>query len=212
MDNALSSKEQAAKDKKPEKGRSKKLQPDNVEMEDSTGDLPSSTTEAEKELTPDSTHEAKDTQCRICGFSAKCPRSLKVHVARKHGKSTDNTAKHSEKMEFLTDEIEAEMETEGGPDIKQNQDSDIDTINSAASDNGLTKKLSVLDKQQTDQEEAVPTQERRTSKRTPKPKIIYSCNYCGQEFRDKSPLDLHIHRYHTKDTPLTCKYLLVTVH
>ncbi|XP_028282089.1 zinc finger protein 407 [Parambassis ranga] len=203
MDNALSLEEKAAKDKKPEKVRSRRLQPDNVEMEESTGDLPSSTTEAEKELTPDSTHEAEDTQCRICGFSAKCPRSLKVHVARKHGKSTNNTAKNSEKTESLTDDKEADMEIENGSDIKRNQESDPDAINLAASNNGLTKNLSVLDKQQTDQEEAVPTQERRTSKRTPKPKIIYSCNYCGQEFRDKSPLDLHIQRYHTKDTPLT---------
>uniref|UniRef100_A0A8C5EKQ2 C2H2-type domain-containing protein n=1 Tax=Gouania willdenowi TaxID=441366 RepID=A0A8C5EKQ2_GOUWI len=54
-----------------------------------------------------------------------------------------------------------------------------------------------------DKEDGILSQERRLSKRTPKPKIIYSCNYCGHEFRDKTPLDVHVQRYHSKDTPNT---------
>ncbi|XP_023266319.1 zinc finger protein 407 [Seriola lalandi dorsalis] len=202
-----------------------KVQPDDVEMEE--GKIPSSPRrtaepdEADEELAeklqPDSIPEDGDNLCTICGFSAKCPRSLKIHYARKHGKNSkdsDKTAKPAAKSENISDvsppenQQEEDMETESGAEVKQNQESDFLELRSAASDNGtntksLTKKQSVFDKQQADQEEGIPTQERRVSKRTPKPKMIHSCNYCGQEFRDKAPLDVHIQRYHTKDTPYT---------
>ncbi|XP_044063133.1 zinc finger protein 407 isoform X2 [Siniperca chuatsi] len=225
MDKTLISRKEAVEDKVPENNTSGKVQPDDVEMEETRRDSPSRTAnpdEADEELAerlrPDSVPDEGDNLCTICGFSAKCPRSLKIHYARKHGKNSKNTnrtAKPPEKSENISDVIPAEiqqevedMQTESAAEVKQNQESDLDELRSAANDNGmntksLTIKETLLDKQQTDQEEAIPTQERRVSKRTPKPKMIYSCNYCGQEFRDKSPLDVHIHRYHTKDTPYT---------
>ncbi|XP_034467283.1 zinc finger protein 407 [Hippoglossus hippoglossus] len=157
----------------------------------------------------DSVSKDGDNLCTACGFSAKCPRSLKIHCARRHGnnsKNSDNTAKSTEKSENISDvslaeeQLEADMETESGV-----EESDLLELRSAANDTGksLTKKQRAVDKQQADQGEGIPTQERRVSKRTPKPKMIHSCNYCGQEFRDKPPLDVHIQRYHNKSTPYT---------
>ncbi|XP_068999424.1 zinc finger protein 407 [Embiotoca jacksoni] len=217
MDETVISGEVAVEDKVPESDtNSGKVQPDDVEMEEAAGGSPSRTgepDEADQKLAEKpwqvSVPEHVDNLCSVCGFSAKCPRSLKIHYARKHGKTSDKAAKPSEKSEN-TDETQqqADTEAESGAEVKQNHEPDVDEATSAAGDGGintksLTKKQSVLDKQQTDQEEVIPTQERRVSKRIPKPKIIYSCNYCGQEFRDKSPLDVHIQRYHTKDTPYT---------
>ncbi|XP_039973905.1 zinc finger protein 407-like isoform X2 [Xiphias gladius] len=206
--------------KKAESDTSGKVETDDVEMEESKRYSPSRTPEpgeADEELAvtprPDCVPEdGEGNLCTICGFSAKCPRSLKIHYARKHGKNSknsDKTAKPAEKSENMSDvspaenQQESDMETESGAEVKQNEESDLLELRSAANDNGmntksLTKKQSVLDKQQAD-----PTQERRVSKRTPKPKMIYSCNYCGQEFRDKAPLDLHVRRSHAKDTPYT---------
>ena len=167
----------------------------------------------------DSVSKDGDNLCTACGFSAKCPRSLKIHCARRHGsnsKNSDNTAKPTAKSEtenisdvsLAEEQLEADMETESGV-----EESDLLELRSAANDNGksLTKKQRAVDKQQADQGEGIPTQERRVSKRTPKPKMIYSCNFCGQEFRDKPPLDVHIQRYHNKGTPYTCKYFRIEV-
>ncbi|KAG7229362.1 hypothetical protein INR49_012879 [Caranx melampygus] len=195
-------------EKDAESDMGEKVQSHDVEMEE--GKIPSSPSRTAE---PDSLPEGGDNLCTICGFSAKCPRSLKIHYARKHGKNSkysDKTAKAAAKSENISDISPAEnqqgedMETESGTEIKQNQEPDLLEMKSVASDNGtntksLTKKQIVLDKQQAEE----PTQERRVSKRTPKPKMIHSCNYCGQEFRDKTPLDVHIQRYHTKDTPYT---------
>lgn len=207
------------------KDTGEKVQSHDVEMEE--GKIPTSPNrtaephEADEELTeklqPDSLPEDGDNLCTICGFSAKCPRSLKIHYARKHGKNSkysDKTAKPAAKSENISDNSPAEnqqeedMETESGTEIKQNQEPELLEMKSVTSDSGmntksLTKKQIVLDKQQAEE----PTQERRVSKRTPKPKMIHSCNYCGQEFRDKAPLDVHIQRYHTKDAPYTSEYL-----
>ena len=117
-----------------------------------------------------------ETICTVCGFCAKCPRSLKIHYARKHVKKK------------VPDDFEADA------NLIQNHQSENQ-------EDGPSQ-----NKKPTNEEDT-HTQERRISKRTPKPKIIHSCNYCGQEFRDKEPLDIHIQRYHTKDVPYTCKYL-----
>ncbi|AWO97001.1 putative zinc finger protein 407 [Scophthalmus maximus] len=208
-----------------ESDTSGKVQPDDVEMEESKRHPSPSRTaepdEADEELAaksqPDSPEsEDEDNLCSVCGFSAKCPRSLKIHYARKHGKkskSRDKSAKPAAKSEDVCDvspaenQQEAGMETESGAEVDQYQKSDPSELKSAANDSGMksksiTKKRSVSDKQQADQELS-PTRGRRVSKRTPKPKMIYSCNYCGHEFRDKPPLDVHIQRYHAKDTPFT---------
>ncbi|XP_054477336.1 zinc finger protein 407 [Anoplopoma fimbria] len=224
MDKALISGKEAVEDKRADNDTSGKVQPGDVEMEETKVDSPSGTAkpdetdeEVAEKLRPDSVPEDGDNLCPVCSFSAKCPRSLKIHYSRKHGKNSKNTnrtAKPDEENENVSKgspaEIhqEVDMETESAAEVKQSQESDADELRSTANDNGintksLTKKQTILDKQQADQEEAVPTQERRISKRTPKPKMIYSCNYCGQEFRDKSPLDVHIKRSHTKDTPYT---------
>ncbi|XP_055020162.1 zinc finger protein 407 isoform X2 [Boleophthalmus pectinirostris] len=109
--------------------------------------------------------------CTVCGFCAKCPRSLKIHYGRKHAKKN------------VSDDMDADAE------LTQKQQGDSDQSSSQ-------------NRKQTNKEEPI-LQERRVSKRTPKPKIIHSCNYCGQEFRDKEPLDIHIQRYHIKDVPYT---------
>ncbi len=233
MDETLISEKERGGDKVPENDTSRKVQPGDVEMEETKRDSPSRTAkpdadaEADEELTerlrPNSAPEDEDNLCTICGFSAKCPRSLKIHYARKHGHNTNNThktAKPVEKSEDISDtspvaiQQEEDMDTEGAAEMKQKQESELDELRLEDSDNdvntkSLTRKETVPDKKQADQEKAVHTQERRVSKRTPKPKIIHSCNYCGQEFRDKSPLDVHIKRYHTKDTPFTCEYALL---
>ncbi|XP_037640373.1 zinc finger protein 407 isoform X1 [Sebastes umbrosus] len=224
MDQTLISGKEAVEDKVPDNDTSGKGQPEDVEMEETKRDSPSRTAEPDdaneelaERLRPDSVPEDGDNLCLVCGFSAKCPRSLKIHFARKHGKNSKNTnrtAKPAEKSDKISDvspaeiQQEVDMETESAVEVKQNQESDLDELTSAASDNAmntnsLNKKETVSDNQQADQEEAIPSLERRVSKRTPKPKMIYSCNYCGQEFRDKSPLDVHIKRSHTKDIPYT---------
>lgn len=228
MDKTLISGMEAVEDKEGENDNSSKAQPDEVETEQTTRDLPSQTVkpdEADEKLTerlqPASIPEDGNRLCTVCGFSAKCPRSLKIHYARRHGSNSKNgnrTTKPTEKCENISDKSSTEiqqhvhMETGGAAEIKQNQQPDLDEPKSTSGDNSidkksLAKKESVSDKQQMTQEEASQTQERRLSKRTPKPKIIHSCNYCGQEFWGKSPLDLHIQRYHAKDTPYTCKYM-----
>ncbi|XP_029361188.1 zinc finger protein 407 [Echeneis naucrates] len=209
--------------KRAESDISGKLQPDDEKMQESKRQSSPCRTaqpsdeELGEKLQPDSLPEDADSLCPICGFSAKCPRSLKIHSARKHAnnsKNDDQTAKPDAKCENIGDissaenQQEAAMETESGAEVKQNRESDLLEMRSPASKNdmntkSLTKKQHVLDKQQADYEEMAPAQERRVSKRTPKPKMIYSCNYCGQEFRDKAPLDVHIQSYHTKDTPYT---------
>nr|XP_020452904.1 zinc finger protein 407 [Monopterus albus] len=221
MNKTLISGEEATEDKVSESDTSGKVQLNDVEMEETKRASPSRTAESSEadedlaeKLWPDSVAEDRDNLCTVCGFSAKCPRALKIHYARKHGKSSKNTdrnTKPSEKSDEVCDvspaeiQQEVEMETESGVEVQENQESDLLVVKSAATKNtqSLTKKQSVLDKHQADQEGAIPTQERRVSKRTPKPKMIYSCNYCGQEFRDKAPLDVHTQRYHTKDTPYT---------
>lgn len=220
MDKTLISGKEAVEDRVSENDTSRKVQPDDEEMEETKTDSPTRTAEpdkADEELAerpwPDTVPQDGDKLCTLCGFLAKCPRSLKIHYARKHGKNsknTDRTAKPAEEDENISDvrpaevQQEMDMETES---VKQNQESepgpDSDDLKTDATDDGInakgsTKREMALDKQA----------ERRVSKRTPKPKMIYSCNYCGQEFRDKSPLDVHIQRYHTKDTPYTCEYLL----
>ncbi|XP_076594282.1 zinc finger protein 407 [Chaetodon auriga] len=224
MEKTLISGKEAAEDKVPENDTSRKVQPNDVATEETKRNSQSRTAkpdEADEELTerlrPDCVPVDGDNLCTICGFSAKCPRSLKIHYARKHGnksKNANRSAKPPEKSENISEvspseiQQDVDMETENAAEVKQNQESGLNELRTAASDNSmntktLTTKETVLDKQQADQEEAIHTQERRVSKRTPKPKIIHSCNYCGQEFRDKSPLDVHIRRYHTKDTPYT---------
>ncbi|CAN9514088.1 unnamed protein product [Ophioblennius macclurei] len=197
MDKAVKSGDGPTEDKMPENASGAKVQPDDVKMEEGAGNSgPGEATDADKESSekPDSVSENRDCVCASCGFSAKCPRSLKIHCARKHGKASDKSTKSQE--EIQPDE---EMETESAaePDHVEHRPAAGDNIKSSS------KKQSVTDKSQADQDEAIPTQERRVSKRTPKPKIIHSCNYCGQEFRDKAPLDVHIQRSHTKDTPYT---------
>ncbi|KAM6994458.1 zinc finger protein 407 [Tautogolabrus adspersus] len=220
MDKTLISGTKDIEDKVPEDDSGGKVQSDDVEMEETKKDSPSltaKTDKAEEELTegqqPDSVPEDGDSLCSVCGFLAKCPRSLKIHFARKHGKNSKNTnraAKLAEKNEASPPEAqqEVDMETESAAEDKQNQESELVKQKSAANDlnmntQSIAEKETVLDKQQAEHEEVSPTQERRLSKRTPKPKLIYSCNYCGQEFRDKAPLEVHVQRYHTKDTPFT---------
>lgn len=227
MDKTLISGMEAVEDKEGENDNSRKVQPDEVETEQTTRDLPGQTVkpdEADEKLTerlqPASIPEDENRLCTVCGFSAKCPRSLKIHFARRHGsnsKSGSRATKPAEKCENISDKSSTEiqqvhMETGDAAEIKQSQQPDLDELKSASGENSidkksLAKKESASDKQQMAQEEAIQTQERRLSKRTPKPKIIHSCNYCGQEFWGKSPLDLHIQRYHAKDTPYTCKYM-----
>ncbi|XP_034729380.1 zinc finger protein 407 [Etheostoma cragini] len=219
MDKTLISEEEAVENKVPKDDTSGKVKPDDLEMEDTERDSSSRTAEPGEEdeelakrLQPDSVLEDGDSLCSLCGFSAKCPRSLKIHYARKHGKNSKITAAKpagniSDANPTKTQQ-EVDMKTESAAEVEQNQESDLDELRSSVNDdtvntNSLTKKEAVTDKQQADPEEGISTQERRVSKRTPKPKMIYSCNYCGQEFRDKSPLDVHIQRYHTKDTPYT---------
>lgn len=205
MDKTLRSGKVTLEDKKQEDGPIKKQQPRDVEMEQLATDSPSRTAKSDRtdgelnvSLEPDSIAE---NVCAVCGFSAKCPRSLKIHFARRHGnrsKNAPNKAKSSEKMsEASSVDVNQGAGLGTASEMKQSQRSDELSVSSDDSGN---------DKQQTNQEET--TQTRRVSKRTPKPKIIYSCNYCGQEFWGKSHLDLHVQRSHAKDTPYTCEYAL----
>ncbi|KAM6910286.1 zinc finger protein 407 [Xenentodon cancila] len=215
MDKTLTSGKELVENKVPENSKSGKVKPEDVDMEETAGlsgskaDEPDKADEeiAEKPLL-DSAPEGGGNLCKVCSFSAKHSRSLKIHYARKHGKDHEQ---NQNICDASPDEIQQEtiMETDKvDDDDEQNQRPDVDALKSA--ENGksrniknLSKKHKILDKEQTGQEEPIPCQERRVSKRIPKPKIIYSCNYCGQEFRDKSPLDVHIERYHAKDAPYT---------
>ncbi|XP_061806017.1 zinc finger protein 407 [Nerophis lumbriciformis] len=177
-------------------------QPDDIEMEDATAN---STIKPEKEegeatrkLQPHSVIEDANTICTVCDFSAKCPRSLKIHYARKHKNA--KTPQNSENL--LDDNVrdvqkEIGMETESAADVLEPDEPSL-----AFHDDGSSRGVLLSDKEAI-QEPTISSQERRVSKRTPKPKIIYSCNYCGQEFRDQSPLDVHVQRYHNKDAPYT---------
>ncbi|XP_016531063.1 zinc finger protein 407 [Poecilia formosa] len=166
-----------------------KVPADNMEMEETTGVSPGSAGELDKaeeeraeRPSPDGGREGGENVCKVCGFSTMYPRSLKTHYTRKHGKVTEkNPPPDEEKVNNLNaSEVQEQLTIKTEEDDgEQNQSPDLD------------------------QEETNMAQERRVSKRTPKPKIIYSCNYCGHEFRDKAPLDVHIQRYHAKDVPLT---------
>lgn len=230
MDKTLiSGKEEAVEDEECENDTSMKVQPHDVEMvQRDSASWTAKSDEADElpeRLQPDSVPKEMDNLCTVCGFSAKCPRSLKIHSARRHGrnsKNTNRTVKPAEKPENISDTSpakirqEADMQTQKATENKEDQETNLDELRSAPGDNDTNKKSSVKKetvqvKQQASQEEATQTQERRVSKRTPKPKVIHSCNYCGQEFWGKSPLELHIQRYHTKDTPYTCEYVLSSV-
>ncbi|XP_028985209.1 zinc finger protein 407 isoform X2 [Betta splendens] len=180
MDKTTISQKKTVKRKVPESETSGKVQPDDVEMEEDIRDSLSRTENLEEtdEKHPEAAPEIKDTLCAVCGFSAKGSRSLKIHYAKKHGKNSKNKGKTPE---HIADVSPAEIQ----------QDVDMGELELSASDNSGNIKL--------DQEDCA--QERRVSKRTPKPKMIFSCNYCGQEFRDKAPLDVHVQRHHAKDTP-----------
>nr|XP_057908988.1 zinc finger protein 407 [Doryrhamphus excisus] len=189
-------------------------QPDDVEMEDAQVNSSSTILKPEKDdaastqnLQRGSVSENETTQCSVCDFSAKCPRSLKIHYARKHKRIATENIKTAEDSENISDDNpgevqkEIDMEIESATEVQQNIESnpnlETNEPSSASHDDGLSSKVPAS------AEQTVSPQERRVSKRTPKPKIIYSCNYCGQEFRDQSPLDVHIQRYHSKDTPYT---------
>jgi len=222
MDVALISGKEPAEENCSDHDAAVKVLPGDVEMEETKSGSPRGTARpketdegAAERLRPVSAPGDGENICAVCGFSAKCPRSLKIHFTRMHGKNSKNnrTAKPAEENENASDEIqqEVEMETESAGKMERNQGRDGDELRAAGGvdTSGTTGKETLPDTQQADREEAVPTQERRVSKRTPKPKMIHSCNYCGQEFRDKSPLDVHMQRYHTKDTPYTCEYELL---
>ncbi|KAG7268707.1 hypothetical protein CRUP_021390 [Coryphaenoides rupestris] len=172
--------------------------------------------------------------CSICGFVAKCPRALKIHVTRKHRKKSRRRSTKSDQDGEAAPHTAAapgpvhQESAPGGENGKDDPNPADDEVKSVAKDHGIYARGSV----QTDKGEAVepapppedsegPTQqrgpsagpapehaegpapERRLSKRTPKPKVIHSCNYCGQEFFDKALLEVHVKRTHAKDTPYT---------
>lgn len=191
------------------------MQPDDEEMEETAGVPPSTASEADRadEEHPESPSagaapEGEENRCAVCGFLAKQPRSLKIHYARKHGKANVKSPKPPEQNQNNQGVSPAESRQEAIVKAENpNKRPSPEAANSSTL-KSFTKKQKVNEKQPTDQDEQAFVQERRVSKRTPKPKIIHSCNYCGQEFRDKSPLDVHIRRYHTKDVPFTCEYLM----
>lgn len=167
----------ANKDSKAKNGAGRKVQEEDVETDQAKAESPGSTgkpDETPKKATQkqqaDTVPVDGDSLCSVCGFTAKCPRALKIHFARRHRGSSENNSKHVK------------------PAAKQNQQADLDEPQAAASDGG--KRSS---------DESFSTPQRRVSKRTPKPKIIHSCNSCGEEFLGKSLLDLHFQKYHAKD-------------
>lgn len=217
MDKTLRS-GKVALDKKHKDGTSNKQHSHDVEIEQTATDSPSCTAKPDQRdaelsvrLEPDS---VAANLCTVCGFSAKCPRSLKIHSAKRHGNKLKNAGNAAKSTENMSDarSVDVNQEAGGGTvsEIKKRKKSDELSVSS--DDSGNTKssyeKETEADKQQTNQEEM--TQKRRVSKRTPKPKIIHSCNYCGQEFWGKSPLDLHVQRSHAKDTPYTCEYVTLS--
>lgn len=211
MDKTLRS-GKVALDKQHKDGISKKQQSHDVEMEQTATDSPSWTakpdqTDAELSVRLEPDSGAKNL-CTVCGFSAKCPRSLKIHSAKRHGNRSKNAGNIAKSTENISVDVNQEAGDGTASQIKKSKKSDELSVSSDDSGNtkSLSEKETEADKQQTNQEEI--TQKRRVSKRTPKPKIIHSCNYCGQEFWGKSPLDLHVQRSHAKDTPYTCEYVL----
>lgn len=215
MDKTLRS-GKVALDKKHKDGTGKKQQSHDVEMEQMATDSPSWTAKPDQTDVELSVRQEKESAaenlCAVCGFSAKCPRSLKIHSAKRHGnrsKNAGNTAKSAVNISDVSS-VDANQEERDATasEIKKRKKSDEVSVSSDESGNtkSSSEKETEADKQQTNREEM--TQKRRVSKRTPKPKIIHSCNYCGQEFWDKSPLDLHVQRSHAKDTPYTCEYVL----
>lgn len=219
MDKTLKSGQVGLEDKKLEDGSIQKEQPHDVEMEQCPTVSPSRTAKPHQtdveitvRLEPDPIAE---NLCTVCGFSAKCPRSLKIHSARRHGNRSKNARNAAKSTESISDAGSVDLKQEKGIgtacENKQSQKSD--ELSSSSDDSGniksSTEKESESDKQQTNLEET--TQKRRVSKRTPKPKIIHSCNYCGQEFWAMSALDLHVQRSHSKDTPYTCEYVRLFV-
>lgn len=214
MDKTLRS-GKVALDKKHKDGTSKKQQLHDVEMEQTAGS-PSRTakpaqTDAQLSVSLEPGSVAQSL-CTVCGFSAKCPRSLKIHFAKRHGNRSKNAGNAALSNENVSDvsSVDVSQEASDGMagQIKKSKKSDELCVSSDESGNAKSssEKETEEDKQQTNYGEM--TQKRRVSKRTPKPKIIHSCNYCGQEFWGKSPLDLHIQRSHAKDTPYTCEYVL----
>ncbi|XP_077432711.1 zinc finger protein 407 [Vanacampus margaritifer] len=184
----------------PKRGRQ-----DNVHMDDVQASSPSKTMTPNKEdggptqrIQADTGTEDANTRCSDCDFSAKCPRSLKIHYARKHKNILDKAEKPADDMQIIPDgglgEVhkEKDMETESSAEL--NPAPGLDDPLAVSLDDSCNK-VAISDKHPSE------VQARRVSKRTPKPKIIYSCNYCGLEFRDKSPLDVHVQRYHSKDSP-----------
>lgn len=153
------------------------LQEEDMETEQTKAESPSSTAKADETLENIAEKQQaktvpvdEDSLCSVCGFAAKCPRALKIHFARRHGSSSKSNNRHVKRA------------------AKQNQQTDPDEPLEASSDSG--KRSS---------DEPFSTPQRRVSKRTPKPKIIHSCNSCGEEFLGKSLLDLHCQKYHAKD-------------
>lgn len=148
------------------------LQEEDMKTEQTKAESPSSTAKADEtvEKATEKQQVDEDSLCSVCGFAAKCPRALKIHFARRHGRSSKSNNRHVK------------------PAAKQNQQTDPDETLAASSDSGKRSA-----------DEPFSTPQRRVSKRTPKPKIIHSCNSCGEEFLGKSLLDLHIQKYHVKD-------------
>lgn len=153
------------------------LQEENMETEQSKVESPSSAAKADETLKKVSKKQQaktvpvdEDSLCSVCGFAAKFPRALKIHFARRHGGSSKSNNRHVK------------------PAAKQNEETDPDEPLAASNDSG---KIS--------SDEPFSTPQRRVSKRTPKPKVIHSCNSCGEEFLGKSLLDMHFQKYHVKD-------------
>ncbi|KAM6967609.1 zinc finger protein 407 [Aplochiton taeniatus] len=166
--------------------------------------------------------------CPICNFVAKTPTALKIHSARKHPRRAASQAspdKANRKSKVLNNPEEENGCADPGDTTKiikivverQNQlikseasgkdmpspSSDVITEDHGSHPEGSTREESTAAKDQGAPGPESPNQ-RRVSKRTPKPKIIYSCSYCGLEFRDKPPLEVHI-RTHTKEMEHFCE-------
>ncbi|KAK0145949.1 Zinc finger protein 407 [Merluccius polli] len=185
-----------------------------------TGDAEEEEEEEEEEelagkVKPDHSSPDGNDLCSICGFQAKCPRALKIHVTRKHGKNSRKRTKSDQDGEAASQMATATVsapEEENSEEADQNQELDPNSadeeVKSVAKDHGIyargsVKTETVVAIEPAAEDAECPTQERRLSKRTPKPKVIHSCNYCGQEFWDKSLLEVHVKRTHAKDTPYT---------
>lgn len=214
MDKTLRS-GKVALEKKHKDGTGKKQQSHDVEMEQTTTDSSSWTAKPDQTDMELSVREEPESiaanLCAVCGFSAKGPRSLKIHSAKRHGKGSKNAGSAAKLVENISHVSSVDSNQEAGDEMASEikKKKKFDEVSVLSDESGNTKSSdqeTEADKQQTNQDKM--TQKRRVSKRTPKPKIIHSCNYCGQEFWDKSPLELHVQRSHAKDTPYTCEYVL----